>query len=52
MEWKFKQWWSTIPLISTNEQSTLIITHWAQIKTNDLGNPGLCVGQAQKMWLG
>ena len=44
MKRKFKQWWSSIPLISTKWTITshLNWTHWKQRKTTtyDVGNPG------------
>jgi hypothetical protein len=50
---KLKQWWSTIPPISTNQTTT---THFNSMHTKrrmgnmtyDIGNPGFGLGQAQQ----
>ena len=44
---KFKQWWSIVPPISTNEQLHLISNHWTQKDHYIYGvqNPGTCWGR-------
>jgi hypothetical protein len=51
MRSKFKQWWSSIPPMSTKQTITshLNWTHWTQKRQwHDVGNPSPDVGQAQK----
>jgi len=47
MKRKLKQWWSTIPPISTKGTIT---SHWTQkgTRTYYVGNQGLGLGQQQK----
>ena len=49
MKRMYKQWWSTIPLISTKWIITSHLNHWIKKTTTyDMGNPGPDLGQAQK----
>ena len=49
MKRMYKQWWSTIPLISTKWIITSHLNHWIKKTTTyNMGNPGPDLGQAQK----
>ena len=45
---KLKQWWSSIPPLSTTWTSHLNSLHTKKTMTYDIGNPSPGLGQAQK----